>query len=113
MVATVQGIGNGSPYPIKEVRYEMEQQSAPLPQPASSQKMSKEEVEAIVAELNKVMEMVGTTLSFYVDKDTKKTVVKVLDAQTHEVIRQIPPEEMLKVSQRISELLGILIDQSL
>ena len=40
----------------------------------------------------------------------KETVVKVLNTQTQEVVRQIPSEEMLRMSQRITELLGVLFD---
>ncbi len=112
MVSTVQPISNDTLFPVKEVRIDTERQTQ-TSKSGVNNKLSKEEIEALVQELNKMMQIVGTTLSFYVDENTKRTVVKVLDARTKEVIRQIPPEEMLKVSQKISELLGILIDQQL
>ncbi len=37
----------------------------------------------------------GVGLEFSVDKDTGVTIIKVLDVETGEVIRQIPPEEVL------------------
>lgn len=112
-MTTIQAIGTEAPYPVKEVQFDKEYRSSSSPKKAAATKqLSKEEIAAIVEELNKAMQVVGTTLAFTIDEQTKRTVVKVLDAQTHEVIRQIPPEEMLKVSQRIAELMGILIDQS-
>ncbi len=74
--------------------------------------LSQEELAAAVQELNAAMQVVNTSLSFSIDSVTKQTVVTVTDAQTHEVIRQIPPEDMLKVSDRIAELLGVMFDHA-
>lgn len=113
MVSTIQSIGNDTLYSVHTVQFDSGRRAETSQRPAKAEKLSKEEITALVEELNKAMQMVGTTLAFYVDEHTKKTVVKVLDAQTHEVIRQIPPEQMLEISQKISELMGILVDQSL
>ncbi|MBF0308514.1 MAG: flagellar protein FlaG [Magnetococcales bacterium] len=51
-----------------------------------------------------------TSLNFQVDEQTKKLVVKVVDADTKETVRQIPSEEMLEVAKRIKDLEGILFD---
>jgi len=82
---------------------------------ASTQRKSllpADEVAAAVQELNAAMKVVNTNLSFSIDHITKQTVVTVTDEKTHEVIRQIPSEEMLKVSERIAELLGVLFDHA-
>ena len=76
------------------------------------QTLSKEDMDAVVKELNKAMEIVGTSLSFSIDQATRELVVKVTDVKTKEVIRQIPSAEMLRVSQRIAELLGVLYDHA-
>ncbi len=68
------------------------------------------ELTAAVQELNAAMKVVNTNLSFSIDSITKQTVVTVTDAHTHEIIRQIPSEEVLKVSDRIAKLLGVLFD---
>jgi flagellar protein FlaG len=86
-----------------------QQHDAPDQQKAS---LSDEEMASAVKELNAAMTVVNTNLSFSVDNITKQTVVTVTDAQTNEVIRQIPPEDMLRVSQRIAELLGVLFDHA-
>jgi flagellar protein FlaG len=69
-----------------------------------------DEVKKTVDELNEAMQTVGTALSFSVDKETGRTVVKVLDSKTGEVIRQIPAEEMVRIQQRIAKLMGVLFD---
>lgn len=83
--------------------------------PAPSQRrnlLSGEELAAAVQELNSAMQLVNTNLSFSIDSITRQTVITVTDAQTHAVIRQIPPEDMLRVSDRIAELLGVLFDHA-
>lgn len=74
--------------------------------------LSDAEIAAMVKELNTAMKVVNTNLSFSYDSVTKRTVVRVTDAQTNEVIRQIPSEEMLRISERITELLGVLFDHA-
>jgi len=44
-------------------------------------------------------------LSFSVDKISGRMVVSVIDSKTSEVIRQIPSEEMLEMSQRLHQLI--------
>ena len=53
----------------------------------------------------------GSELHFELDRNTGKTLVKVIDAQSNEVIRQIPPEEMLAIARNIDRMEGLLIRQ--
>jgi len=87
------------------------EQKLPVEKTLLSGKLSSQQVDALVKELNDTIRIINTRLSFSVDKVTKKTVVKVMDADTQEVIRQIPPEEMLRIAARITELLGVLFDE--
>ena len=50
-------------------------------------------------------------LQFEVDPDTAAVIVRVLDADTDEVIRQVPPEESVRFSRKLDELIGILFDE--
>ena len=69
-------------------------------------------VQEVVADLNRTMSLTNTKLSFSVDKASKQTVVKVLNSETQEVIRQIPSDEALKIAQHVQSLMGILYDAS-
>jgi flagellar protein FlaG len=51
-----------------------------------------------------------TKLSFNVQKDTHRIVVRIMDTETDQVIRQIPPESMLRVSEEIRRVLGSRVD---
>ncbi len=50
---------------------------------------------------------------FSSNQDTGRVAISVVDAETDEVIREIPSEEMLKISQNLKENIGILFDSKL
>ncbi len=54
---------------------------------------------------------VAQNLLFSIDDDTGRTIVKIVDSQTDEVIRQMPSEEVLAISKAIDKLQGLLIKQ--
>lgn len=76
------------------------------------------EVEQALSVVNKAAVFEQRSLSFTMDEDSGRSVVTVKDKNTDQVIRQIPSEELLKVSQDIKKLqdemgqsLGLLIDR--
>lgn len=74
-----------------------------LPVKKAESGAKQEEIDNAVRDLNNHAQMVQRELHFSIDKDSGRTVIKIIDATTDEVIRQIPGEEALKVAQRISE----------
>ena len=50
-------------------------------------------------------------LNFSFHKETERLVVQVIDPETSEVIRQIPPQELLELAVKLQEMIGFLIDQ--
>lgn len=79
-------------------------------EPRVSRALSHDELENIVREINQFIQIFNTKIAFEFDKEVEKIILKIIDSQTNEVIRQIPPEELLRVSKRISELLGLIIN---
>ncbi|HPQ69756.1 MAG TPA: flagellar protein FlaG [bacterium] len=53
---------------------------------------------------DKSVEMKNVRLQFEVSSESRRVVIKVLDRESGEIIRQIPPEEMVHVSKVLSEL---------
>ena len=51
------------------------------------------DIEAMTARLNVASQSIGRDLRFKVDMDSGSSVIQVLDRDTGEVIRQIPPEK--------------------
>ena len=68
-----------------------------------SQEVSQEKAKEVVEQLNKHAQAVNRDLFFSVDEDSGKTVIKVVNADTAELVRQIPSEEVLRLSETIRE----------
>ena len=48
---------------------------------------------------------------FTIDEPKGKTLIKIFDTETDEVIREIPPAEFLRIAAKLSKIFGIIIDQ--
>lgn len=59
--------------------------------------------------INKSMQVLSQELEFSIDPDTDRTVVKVVDQRTKEVIRQMPSVEALEIAKALDRLQGLLI----
>lgn len=72
-------------------------------------------VEQAVNQVNQFVQKLSRDLQFTVDDDSGRTVIKVLDTETKEVIRQIPPEELLRIATYLTDSHGsslLLKDQA-
>ncbi|KAI5916105.1 flagellar protein FlaG [Thauera sp. 2A1] len=69
------------------------------------------ELQKALEDVAKAVAPMAQSLEFSLDKDSGKTVVKVMDTETNEVIRQIPSEEVLAISKAVDKLKGLLIKQ--
>lgn len=59
-------------------------------------------VREAVAQMNDYIQATQRDLRFSIDRESGETVVKVLDRQTEEVIRQIPDELFLKLARNLN-----------
>ena len=65
-----------------------------------------EQLSGAVNQLNGYMEETHRSLRFSIDDDSGRTVVRVVDTENDEVIRQIPSEEMLALIRHFNEVTG-------
>jgi flagellar protein FlaG len=75
------------------------------------QEMSAETLQKAVQEVSEAVKPVAQSLQFTMEKDLGRTVVKVMDTETKEVIRQIPSEEILAIAKALNKLQGLLVEQ--
>jgi flagellar protein FlaG len=68
-----------------------------------------EAVEQAVTAANEAMTAIKSELEFSVDYRTGKTVVRVVDGETGEVIRQMPSKEIIEIAKALDRLQGLLI----
>ena len=65
--------------------------------------VSKEQVKDAVSKLNDYVQSTERTLDFKMDEDSGKTVIKVYDTLSAELIRQIPNELALELAQNLND----------
>lgn len=63
----------------------------------------REELDQAVSQLNDFVQNVQRDLQFEVDNEMGQTIVKVVDQQTQEVIRQIPDEVALRLAEKLQQ----------
>jgi flagellar protein FlaG len=51
-------------------------------------------------------QMVRRNLKFEIDRNTGAQVISVIDSDTNELIRQIPPAQILRIIQQVQEMQG-------
>lgn len=63
-------------------------------------------------QLNQALKLMSNNLQFMIDEDTNIRVVKVVDTETEEVIRQFPSEDILAIAKALDQWQGLLRDQA-
>lgn len=69
--------------------------------------------QSVLEATQKIQETVSNlaqNLHFSIDEDTGKTIVKVVDTQTNEVIRQIPSKEAVEIARTLDKVQGLLLN---
>lgn len=64
-----------------------------------------------IEKANKAVSMSGRTFEYKIHEKTKEIMIKVLDSDTGEVIREIPPEKTLDMVANMMEMAGLLVDE--
>ena len=82
--------------------------STPKPPPAPEP--TREEVREAVKEIQRNVANTSTNLQFSVDEDTGRTIVSVIDTETRQVVRQIPSEEVMRMSRALGRMQGLLFN---
>lgn len=68
------------------------------------------QIQEVAAKANAYLSIASSHLQFVVSEQTGRIIVRVIDNETQEVIRQIPPERLDKLAEQFSELRGLLFE---
>lgn len=74
--------------------------------------VEKEELVGAVKKLNEHVAPALQTIEFFLDQESKRMIVKVVDTETQKVLRQIPNEEVVAMSKTLDKLQGLVIRQT-
>ncbi|MCH5266041.1 MAG: flagellar protein FlaG [Lachnospiraceae bacterium] len=109
------------PEPVEVSRAVAAPESTPAPVSQAEKKQNGEQdakreraaseasIDDAVKSANRKMERTRCEYSYH--KETNRVSIKVMDADTDEVIREIPPEKSLDMLQKMWEMAGILVDE--
>lgn len=68
-------------------------------------------VQESVEKINEFIRPYVTSLQFSIDEDLGRIVVKIMDSETKEVIKQFPSEEALALAKALEKVAGLFVKQ--
>jgi uncharacterized FlaG/YvyC family protein len=80
------------------------------PQPQSTAE-DREKIEKALKIVNMAYKEVNLECKYSMDERTKTEVVKIVNSDTGETLRQYPPEEILNMIHKMYDMYGILLDK--
>lgn len=72
----------------------------------------KEELAHALKSINSALQDRSPGLEFSIDSASDRSVVKVVDKDTHEVIRQMPSREAMEIAQALDKLQSLLVRET-
>lgn len=79
----------------------------------TTQPLNEEAVNEITDELNELMEKINCDIAFEYHKDVNMMSVSMIDKKTDEVIKELPPEEMIENIKKAREWIGAFLDKNI
>jgi flagellar protein FlaG len=83
--------------------------AAPAQTPTESSPVDRKAIEQAIKKVQESLGHVDSSLKIEIDPDTDRVVVKVLNDQNGEIIRQIPSQEMVELAKRLDAMQGIFL----
>ena len=71
----------------------------------------RDDLEEKIDDMNNIMETLEEQLAFELHDKTERIMTQVINIKTKEVIKEMPPEEMLDLAARVHEMVGLIIDE--
>ncbi|MDO9116268.1 MAG: flagellar protein FlaG [Polaromonas sp.] len=81
-------------------------------QPGKKAEPGQAQERAALAEINQTLRMASIGVQFEFDREADTMVVKVVDVESGELIRQMPSEEVVRISRALGRLQGLLVQQT-
>jgi flagellar protein FlaG len=87
-------------------------QDAPVvPQGGKNPPQEIPKIESVTRQIDSFLRSINRSLQFQLDPATGQMVATLIDAETGDVIRQVPGEEALRIAERIEAGLSLILDE--
>lgn len=73
--------------------------------------ISKQTLDKLISEVNHKFKLTNKEFSYDIHEKTNRITVKIKDAETGDIIKEIPSEESLDLAAKIKEMAGLLVDE--
>lgn len=73
---------------------------------------NEEDMQQMMKELNELMSRINCNLEFSYHKEVNVMSVKMIDKETQEVIKELPPEEMIDNMIQAKDWIGAFLDKN-
>jgi flagellar protein FlaG len=93
----------------KSVRGVDSRVEADIRTPTPAPTPTKEQVEQAAARVKDLLRGTTSHLEIEIDPDLHKVVIKILNGESGEIIRQIPTQEILDLAKNLDEPKGLLV----
>ncbi|KMT21693.1 flagellar protein FlaG [Clostridium cylindrosporum] len=70
-------------------------------------------IEEKVSKANKILSQESTYLKFEIHGKTNEIMIKIIQSETGEVIKELPPEKLVDMIAEICEMAGLFIDKKI
>ena len=75
--------------------------------------LDEDTVSLMTEQLNELMDKINCNLEFKYNKEVNLMTIKMIDKKTQEVIKEVPPEEMIENMVKAKDWLGAFIDKNI
>lgn len=109
----VQQVAAPSVKPIATAPVEQKAQAEKvLPAANTNVSTSQTELDRSIEQIQVMMDLRQRSVQFTTDNESGTNVVKVVDGESGDVIRQMPAEELLSFMRNLTRMMGTFIDKS-
>ncbi len=70
------------------------------------------DVEGVIKNLNNITKSFNEKVQFSFHEKTNRIIIKVINSDTNEVVREIPAKYSMKLLEHFQEYLGLFVDES-
>ena len=109
--------GGASAAPVDELQKAKQDEEMGVQETIEANAQKKEEpkeedMQEMIKELNELMSRINCNLEFSYHKEVNVMSVKMIDKSTHEVIKELPPEEMIDNMIQAKDWIGAFLDKN-
>ena len=88
-----------------------EKPAEPVRQTPAAPPVEVRKIESVTRQIDSFLRSMNRSLQFRLDESTGRMIVSITDAETGEVIRQVPGDEALRIAQNLESRLSGMLDE--